>query len=103
MNQIHVPGQTHRPDANPLLVLAKALDKTNQHLTELVITTRAIASNTKKESRHTYAIDKRDEGVWGTYCLACSDAAEEYIYPCKVGGIEPPPSHISILPTVEAD
>ena len=103
MNQIHVPGQSHRPDANPLLVLAKALDKTNSRLADIAIKLDQLVDNTKKEGRHTYAIDKRDDGVWGTYCLACSEAAEEYIYPCKVGGIEPPPSHISILPTVEAD
>lgn len=102
---IHVPGQS-RSEPNPLLVLATALDKSNQHLTAVEGYLAKIATNTKKEARHIYAIALREPGVWGTYCLACSDEAQEFTYPCLRFGeadATKPPSHISILPTVEPD
>lgn len=97
---IHVPGQ-NRDQPNPLLVLATALDKTNNHLSEVFKAVQRIASNTAKENRHLYAMARRDESTWGTYCLACSESAEQYVYPCEVmANTDRPPSHITILPTV---
>jgi hypothetical protein len=91
MGAIRVPGESQ---ANPLLVLAAALDKTNQHLAN-------ISANTKKEGRHIYAMAETNSGGWGTYCLACSDAAEEYIHPCNYSSaIKPPPSHVEDLGTM---
>lgn len=109
MSGIQVPGQPRRGEAaNPLLVLAAAADKTNQHLTGVVLDLgviathlKAIVKNTAKEDRHIYAIGRRDESTWGTYCLACSELAQEYVYPCLLAPQEDrPPSHITILPSV---
>lgn len=101
-DQIHVPGR-HRSEPNPLTVLAVSLDRATSHLSMIANTLSAIAVNTAKEARHTYAIEERDVGVWGTYCLACSDAEEAYVYPCKLGEKLAPPSHISVLPDLKTD
>ena len=108
MNQIHVPGQS-RSEPNPLLVLAVALDKTNQHLTGIeagigmsMNYLKAIAENTVKETKHIYALAPRPGGDWGSYCLACSESAEMYVYPCeKEIDTVAPPSHIAVLPDIE--
>ena len=102
MTNIHIPGQA-RNDPNPLLVLATALDKTNQLLRAINKNMAELVVNTTKEARHTYAIEERDIGIWGTYCLACSDAESEYIYPCRRGTSPAPPSHISVLPDLKTD
>jgi hypothetical protein len=34
--------------------------------------------------RHQPALARRNDGGWGVYCLACSDEAQEYVYPCAV-------------------
>ena len=98
MSGIEVPGQARR-DPNPLLVLATALDKTNNHLGEIMRATQRIATNTKIEARHIYALEKRDELTWGTYCLACSEEAKTYVYPCEQWAepADTPPSHISVI------
>lgn len=96
MTEIRVPGQ---PQANPLLVLATALDKSNQHLAQIVI-------NTKKEDKHLYALAELTDGSWGTYCLACSEVAEEYVYPCSKHDHTnvAPPSHVmSVQDIVSTD
>ena len=102
MTNIHIPGQA-RNDPNPLLVLAAAADKTNQHLAHISTMLGALVVNTTKEVRHVYAIEERDIGIWGTYCLACSDAEQDYVYPCKRGEHTAPPSHISVLPDLKTD
>lgn len=107
MSGIQVPGQ-NRDQPNPLLVLAVALDKANQYLhkmstsiDDMEVNTRLIAANTTKSIRHQYGIAQRDEDTWGSYCIACSDASEAYVYPCEVHPDAPkPPSHITILPTI---
>jgi len=92
--RIQVPGQ-NRSEPNPLLVLATALDKTNLYLHQISI-------NTAKEARHIYALGELGNGEWGSYCLACSDAAQEYIHPCAVLKDHPvPPSHISVVPVLK--
>lgn len=36
---------------------------------------------------HIPAVAQRvEDGHWGVYCLACSDAAGDYVYPCRVRG-----------------
>ena len=95
MNQIQVPGQARRGEPNPLLVLAAALDKANLYLHQ-------ISLNTKKEQRHIYALGELGNGEWGSYCLACSDSAQEYVHPCVVLKDNPvPPPHISVLPIIK--
>lgn len=33
---------------------------------------------------HRYAVaETTTPGVYGTYCTACSDAAEDYVWPCR--------------------
>jgi hypothetical protein len=60
-----------------------------------------IVANTARPERHFYGIAQRDESTWGTYCIACSEASETYVYPCEVHADAPrPPSHITILPTL---
>lgn len=34
---------------------------------------------------HVPAISHRTDGRWGVYCLACSDQAGDYTYPCRRG------------------
>ena len=100
MSGIQVPGQ-NRGQPNPLLMLAKSVDKTNNHLAEMVGLLGMLVSNTAKPSQHFYGIAPRDESTWGSYCIACSDAVEHYVYPCEVHPDAPrPPSHITILPTI---
>ena len=91
MSEIQVPGQARRGEPNPLLVLATALDKANSYLHQ-------IADNTKGEPKHLYALAQRPDDSWGSYCLACSEAVEEYVYPCAVFPERPtPPSHITAI------
>ena len=97
---IHLPGQG-RSEPNPLLVLAAALDKTNQHLAAIARSTDSIATHTRKETKHIYALAPRPDGDWGSYCLACSEAAEMYVHPCKTDfDAVAPPSHIAVLPDI---
>ena len=96
---IHVPGQPRSNPVNPLEVLAVALDKTNQHLRSISTSTSRIAVNTAKEERHIYALTPRPDGDWASYCLACSEAVESWVYPCKINLDDvAPPSHIAVLP-----
>ena len=82
MPEIPVLGQTGTN--NPLLILAEQLQTTNAILAKLEM-------NTRPELRmlHEYTVTAvNDEGghgrMWGTFCIACSNAAQEYIYPCRV-------------------
>ena len=98
---IHIPGQPRRePNSLALLeeMLALALDKSNQHLTNIETALNVLAVNSKQEDRHIYALSERGDGSWGSYCLACSEEAKDYIYPCaKYQGQPYPPSHITVI------
>jgi hypothetical protein len=68
---------------NPLLILAQAVERQTAVLAQ-------IAENTKKEDRHTYAVDEVGEGSFMSYCLACSETAQRFIYPCEDPHKAPP-------------
>jgi hypothetical protein len=95
MGEIRLLGQ---PQGNPLLILASALTEVtvqlgvaNQHL-------GAIATNTAKENKHVYSLAPMQNGLWGTFCIACSDDAQDYVFPCLVLTDRPtPPSHIGSI------
>lgn len=92
MSEIRIPGQ---PPGNPLTALTTSMVTTNSHLAKLVSALNAIEVNTRKETKHIYAMAVRHDQTWGTYCLACSEEEEEYIYPCrKYAERLVPPSHI---------
>lgn len=60
---------------NPLLVLAKALDKANTYLGQISLNTRPVI-------QHVYVIEETLQG-WGVYCMACSFEKGDYVWPCK--------------------
>ena len=100
-HRIQVPGQPSRQAANPLELLAVTIDKTNSHLAHMSRALDMVAANTAKETKHIYALAPRPDGDWGSYCLACSESAEMYVYPCKTDfDAVAPPSHIAVLPEI---
>ena len=69
-----------RPEGtnNPLVVL-------NEHLGAI---TQQLARIGGPTPPHTYGLEiAEDPGghgkMWGAYCIACSEAAEHYVYPCQ--------------------
>lgn len=89
-----------RPESgNPLIYLANAMEKLEGPLKEIAHNTRPDATAILP---HRYAVTVaqiQDIGkVWGSFCLACSDSAAEYIYPCRLEPDEPikPPRFFTI-------
>lgn len=37
----------------------------------------------RAKGAHIACVAQRSNGQWGTYCLACSDEAGDYVFPCK--------------------
>lgn len=60
---------------NPLIVLANALAEQTGVLNR-------IAENTTPEGRHLYALHEVGVGSFLTYCLACSEAEQHFVFPC---------------------
>lgn len=83
---IGAPAQTN----NPLVVL-------NYHLEQITAALQALATP-KTGYPHDYALavaeDKGGHGkMWGSYCLACSEKVERFVYPCQLEpeeAIKPP-------------
>lgn len=82
-------GENGRPVNNPLVVL-------NHHLGQI---TAQLARIGGPVPPHRYAVDVAQDPsgahgkMWGSYCLACSEQAETYVYPCQVSPdeqIKPP-------------
>ena len=61
--------------SNPLLILANAIEQQTEVFKE-------IAKNTAPEGRHIYALYEAGPGSFLTYCLACSEAEQHFIFPC---------------------
>lgn len=82
----HIIGSDGPTNANPLVMLAQALQAINTNLS-------MVADNTKRQRPHRYIIiEGRDPGMWLSYCDACSDEVQQYCHPCRIpGGAVPPP------------
>lgn len=83
----HIIGQDGNTTANPLVMLAQALQTINVQLA-------AIADHTRPRIEHRYSlIEGRDSGQWLSYCEACSEEAQEFTHPCQArkGEAVPPP------------
>jgi hypothetical protein len=87
MPEIPVLGQSGQNN-NPLLVLAQAIATTNSILTRMEVNIRPTPHFT-----HEYTCqivnDELQGRVWGTFCIACSHEAGNYVYPCAVRADEP--------------
>lgn len=76
-----------RPEGtnNPLVVL-------NQHLSQITEVLAQIATNTRPDATailpHVYVVARNDDpqqgAMWGSFCLACTDSAGNYVFPCAV-------------------
>jgi hypothetical protein len=88
---------------NPLVVL-------NAHLGNITEQLKRLGG---PELPHRYGIaEANDPGghgrVWGTYCLACSDAVGQFIYPCQMTARERidsvrPPAFFTVGDVFEID
>jgi hypothetical protein len=89
VSELRVPG---RETNNPLVVL-------NDHLGAI---TAAITALARPALPHTYALAQAElpqhGGVWGAYCVACSDEANGYVYPCRLAPEQPikPPRFFTV-------
>lgn len=89
MAELRLPG---RETSNPLVVQ-------NEHLASITADVRRIAdAMVMSHHNHVYALAQaklpQHGGVWGAYCVACSDQHSEYVYPCLLRPdepIKPPP------------
>ena len=87
------PMDPNSPKGNPLLILAESID------TNIAGPLRRIAdSMDTPKHEHAYGVaiaDLPQHGkVWGSYCIACSAQAQEYVYPCSQAPdeqLKPPP------------
>lgn len=86
-------GENGRPINNPLVVL-------NNHLGQITEALETISARQSVPHVYTQQIvqDEHHGRMWGTFCLGCSDAAREYVYPCRVQPEEPlkPPAFYTI-------
>jgi len=81
------------PKGNPLLILADSIEKS------LAEPLRKIADSVSTpQHEHAYGVaiaELPQHGkVWGSYCIACSAAEQEYVYPCRQAvdeQVKPPP------------
>jgi hypothetical protein len=94
------PGATN----NPLVVL-------NTHLGEISKQLERIAGTVSLPHRYALA-EANDPGghgkVWGSFCMACSDAVAEFTYPCRKPELEMidtarPPAFFTIGDVFEID
>jgi hypothetical protein len=89
-----------RPETNnPLLILAGAMEKLEQPLKEIAHNTRPDATAVLPHRYGVTVAQTQDHGkVWGSFCLACSDSAAEFIFPCRLEPDEPikPPQFFTI-------
>ena len=68
----------HNPKGNPLLILADALEAQRGVLVQLV-------ANTAPQHAHQYGLAPAGDGsIWGTYCQACSEKDQHYVWPCHL-------------------
>jgi hypothetical protein len=105
MPEVPVIGQPAATN-NPLVVL-------NAHLAEITAALRALNAPKAAVYPHRYGIaEANDPGghgrVWGAYCLACSQDADEYVYPCQVPAHEMldtvrPPAFFTVGDVFEID
>lgn len=94
-------GDNGRPVNNPLVVL-------NGHLEAITAQLARIGGPTPP---HRYAVDVAQDPsgshgkMWGAYCLACSEAAETYVYPCQMAPEEQikPPQFFTVGDTFVID
>lgn len=47
---------------------------------------------TATTDRHLPAIEHGRDGTWRVFCLACSDAEGDYVYPCEYADEDYPPA-----------
>lgn len=81
----HIIGSDGASTANPLVMLAQALEVINASLV-------VIAANTSPKTEHVYEIVTGAEpGMWLSYCRSCSDESQQYIHPCRLAGKAIPP------------
>lgn len=98
--EIVLPGG-RGPSGNPLVMLQAETAKQ----TEVIrLGMEAIAKAVGAGVRHVYALEPvEDEHTRGfmSYCLGCSEAQRQYVYPCRVHTLEElpaPPSQFSADP-----
>lgn len=102
---IPVLGENGRPINNPLVILNNHLG----HLEQISHALQNLALNSKPMLPHVYTQqvvnDPGHGAVWGTFCLACTQEAEEYTYPCKHAPEEQfkPPAFFTIGDVFEPD
>lgn len=102
---IPVIGKSDQPN-NPLLLLANVMERVIEPLREIAANTRPDASAVLP---HRYAVtvvqDPSQGKVWGSFCLACTSEADEFIYPCKIEPDEPikPPAFFTVDGVFEPD
>jgi len=105
--ELHVPGRPRRSE-NPLLVLAESMTGVIDQLKDM--TTELRTANTARNIEHMYGLypanpDDPGNTRWVVYCIGCSHAVKQLIWPCQVrvpGTYPLPPSGFEAEP-VEAD
>jgi hypothetical protein len=43
---------------------------------------------------HVYAVQPRTDGTWGTFCIDCSEARQDYVWPCAAPNRPIPPARL---------
>lgn len=65
---------------NPLVVL-------NNHLGQMTDLLGIIAAKVSGDLPHVYVVARQDAehvgAYWGSFCLACTDEASEFVFPCS--------------------
>lgn len=84
---LHVPGRPNQQSAgNPLTVLTAALQAQTNMIGQGLELIVAALRESKSTGEHVYALKpiESDQGKgFMSFCIACSDAAQQYIHPCR--------------------
>ena len=82
---------TH-PRGNPLVILAETISRDGAD------PLKGLGMKAQQDMEHRYGLDiaelPQHGRVWGSYCIACSALASQYVYPCKNSPeeqLKPPP------------
>lgn len=75
---LRAQNDPNSPKGNPLIILAEAIERQTNVL-------GAIAANTAPQHAHQYGLAPAGDGtLWGTFCMACSEKDQHYVWPCHL-------------------